>query len=46
MGFVFDCVIFRIVLMVFEEGGMEIEEVVEKILEKIKKVVIDLVVGF
>lgn len=31
--------------MVFEEGGIEIEEVVEKIFEKIFKEYIDLVVG-
>lgn len=32
--------------MVFEEGGIEIEEVVVKIFEKIFKEIIDLVIGF
>lgn len=45
-GVVVDCIICCVVFMVFIEGGVEIEIVVEEILEKIFKVEIDLIVGF
>lgn len=40
-----DCVILRVVFIVFIEGGMDIEEVVVKMFEKILILMIDLVIG-
>lgn len=44
-GVVVDCSFCRVVFMVFIEGGVEIEKVVEEILYLIYKVVFDLLIG-